>query len=146
MPGHRDREPLANRFLKKVYKTENCWFWLGSRFNNGHGKMTVAEVQQVATHVSWFLAHGEWPPADKLVLHTCDIRQCVRPDHLFLGTQGENTRDAVSKGCHGRIPGETCKWGHRYDRFVPHTNPSGRVIRRGICLACKRASWRRTRT
>lgn len=37
-------------------------------------------------------------PAGLYVLHRCDNRLCVRPDHLFLGTQGDNIRDMFDKG------------------------------------------------
>src|SRR5947199_536257 len=32
------------------------------------------------------------------VLHRCDIRQCVRPGHLFLGTHADNMNDMAQKG------------------------------------------------
>lgn len=32
------------------------------------------------------------------MLHKCDVRRCVRPDHLFEGTRADNNKDTSSKG------------------------------------------------
>jgi hypothetical protein len=47
--------------------------------------------------VSYGFAYGPIPPG-KQVLHRCDVRACVRPDHLFLGTQKDNMADMIDKG------------------------------------------------
>lgn len=49
-----------------------------------------------ASHIAWISQHGE-VPAGMYVLHRCDNPECSRPDHLFLGTQGDNMRDRASK-------------------------------------------------
>jgi len=57
--------------------------------------------------LAWELAHGAIPDGLN-VLHRCDVRDCLRVDHLFLGTHADNVRDCVSKGRHGigeRHPG-----------------------------------------
>jgi hypothetical protein len=36
------------------------------------------------------------------VLHTCDNRICVRPDHLYIGTRLDNARDMVTRNIHRR--------------------------------------------
>lgn len=52
-----------------------------------------------AHRVAWVLANGDLP-SDKMVLHKCDVPRCINPDHLFLGTAMDNSRDMVSKGRH----------------------------------------------
>lgn len=47
------------------------------------------------------LHRGPIPPT-MWVLHRCDTRPCVNPEHLFLGTRQDNIRDCVSKGRHVR--------------------------------------------
>jgi hypothetical protein len=83
------------RFWAKVEKTPDCWLWTAVRFSNGYGAFRL-DRKQCRAHV---VAH-EWlvgPTNGLLVCHACDVKHCVRPDHLFLGTQEDNIRDAVSK-------------------------------------------------
>ena len=51
-----------------------------------------------STHrYAWTQANGPIPPG-MWVLHRCDVRRCVNPEHLFLGTAQDNSRDMVAKG------------------------------------------------
>lgn len=84
------------RFWPHVAKGPRCWTW--TRFCNpaGYGKL-VYPGGTLAHRFSWILANGEIP--DGLdVLHKCDNPPCVRPDHLFLGTDADNAADKVAKG------------------------------------------------
>jgi hypothetical protein len=76
-----------------------CWVWHGAQTGkSSRGVMGVNGRNKAATHVAWFLAHGEWPKyPHRSVLHTCDNPTCVRPSHLFIGTILDNRRDAIEK-------------------------------------------------
>jgi hypothetical protein len=89
--------PLGERFWDKAHKTEGCWNWISSKHRNGYGYICVVRRSRLAHRVAWELTNGPIP-AGLLVLHRCDNRRCVRPDHLFLGTQADNLRDMDAKG------------------------------------------------
>ena len=92
---------LSERFWPKVKKTNRCWKWTGAGTPT-HGRIFThfEDGRSVATYahrVSWVLHFGPIP-AGMQVLHSCDNGFCVRPDHLFLGTQIDNIADMDSKG------------------------------------------------
>lgn len=83
------------RFFIKVLKTHSCWFWTGAVQANGYGRFKFQDKIHLAHRVSWFLAKGEWPK--NLLLHKCDVRHCVNPEHLFEGDYADNRCDCVQK-------------------------------------------------
>lgn len=100
--------PLSVRFWSKVEKTAGCWLWTGCKTGAGYGQIRVGSGKGKAIYahrVSWEFANGPLPD-DIDVLHSCDNPPCVRPDHLFKGTQTDNTNDCVKKGRFNRPWGE----------------------------------------
>lgn len=94
MPEH-DRD-LASRLLAKVLQTERCWEWQGQKHPKGYGTLLKAGKKLLTHRASWIIHYGAIPN-ELRVLHRCDNPPCVRPDHLFLGTNGDNWRDACTK-------------------------------------------------
>lgn len=92
------QEEYARRFWRKVDSSgDGCWEWLAYRRSNGYGQVMVAPGKYYGAHiVSYALSVGPIPPGH-VVCHKCDHPPCVRPEHLFLGTQSENTLDMFSK-------------------------------------------------
>lgn len=96
----------VDAFWRKVDTAGNCWEWTGHRDRLGYGKLTVDGKGMLAHRVSFRLAYGLLPD-DLCVCHHCDNPSCVRPDHLFLGTRGDNNRDRAAKGRTGANVGLT---------------------------------------
>jgi hypothetical protein len=74
-----------------------CFIWLSDVYGTGYGRIYIKR-RAVRTHrMMWELVHGPIPTG-MFVCHKCDVRCCINPDHLFLGTCLDNTRDKERKG------------------------------------------------
>ena len=82
------------RFWDKVevLSSDECWEWQASIRNSGYGRMWLDGHNPSAHRISWTIHHGPIPP-NLNVLHKCNNKLCVNPDHLYLGTQGDNNMD-----------------------------------------------------
>jgi HNH endonuclease len=74
----------------------DCWEWTAGTQSKGYGSFSVDGKTYNAHRISFMLANGYMPRL--LVLHSCDNRRCVNPNHLSEGTQLENVRDMHQKG------------------------------------------------
>ena len=109
------------RFWSKVKKTDGCWNWTASTGTKGYGQFFTgtAKARKVvrAHRLSWEMTNGA-VPLGLCVLHRCDNRLCVRPSHLWLGTNQDNTDDMIAKG--RRRQGS---------RLIGEQNPSSKLTR-----------------
>ena len=109
------RKPtVPGRFWSKVDKTGplhpvlgRCWVWTGGKYQNGYGMFWYKGKNRGAHRIAWEINEGV-DPGELAVLHHCDNPSCVRPSHLFLGTDSDNTKDMYSKVRDGAPEGETC--------------------------------------
>jgi hypothetical protein len=84
------------RFMEKVDIGE-CWLWTASKYHHGYGCFHFRGRMWQAHRVAWILYESEIPDG-LYVLHRCNVKSCVRPSHLYLGSQDDNMKDAVRAG------------------------------------------------
>lgn len=87
------------KFLKRIIIDSNgCWLYQGAikKTGLGYGWVGLNGKQMGAHRASWIVKNG---PIEKdlCVCHKCDVPSCINPDHLFIGTQSENMKDAYKK-------------------------------------------------
>ena len=91
---------LADKILDQSIPEPNsgCWLWLGGSINSsGYPRIQRGRRNIEAHRCTWVAFRGAIPPGAH-VLHHCDTRLCVNPDHLFLGDNTANVADRVAKG------------------------------------------------
>lgn len=126
----------VERFWSKVDKTGDCWNWTAGTFHFGHGKFRLNGKMVKAHRLAYELLVGDFDKS-LCVLHKCDNPRCVNPEHLFLGTKGDNNSDMTAKGRHKEQLKTHCPSGHAYEGENLYVDPQ-RGHRQ--CRLCRRAA------
>jgi hypothetical protein len=84
--------------IKKDKK--GCWLWGGSKNTNGYGSISIGKrgfAKSYLVHRLSYILHKGKIPFGFYVCHTCDTRDCVNPEHLWVGTAKDNAKDCFVK-------------------------------------------------
>lgn len=85
----------------------NCWIWTGAIEGSGYGNFSYRGKNMKASRIMWIETFGPIPDGLQ-VLHKCDVRSCVRRDHLELGTPKKNMEQREERGRGNQQKGELC--------------------------------------
>lgn len=93
--------PAIDKFNESYLPEPNsgCWIWTLALNSHGYGLLQCGGFKGYAHRFSYLNFRGPIPDG-QFVCHRCDSRWCVNPDHLFVGSVGDNNRDCSAKGRH----------------------------------------------
>lgn len=91
------RPSVAMRLARRSARVGDCLVWTGAIRGDGYGSIRVNGKAKPASRAAYEEAHGPVPKG-MVVMRTCDNPPCINLDHLILGTQQANVRDALAKG------------------------------------------------
>lgn len=128
------------RFMSKIkfFEKDKCWEWIGNKGYNGYGRFKLKRKMYFAHRLSYLISKGPIPK-DLCVCHSCDVRHCINPDHLWIGTHADNMQDRDKKGRHnnGKKNNTHCPSGHEFsgDNVIIKKCSTGEFR---VCRECKR--------
>lgn len=109
MPVIHFTDKYRNRFFSHTtpgpvqpHMDSECLLWTAGKGKNGYGQFFAGSTVY-AHRYAYLLAHGQLDP-QRLILHKCDVKLCVNPNHLYQGTAFDNARDRVERGGFQNIP------------------------------------------
>jgi hypothetical protein len=112
-----------------------CWIWMQTLNRGGYGMVLKRGMGQRTAHRLSYATFVGPIPEGMYICHRCDVRCCVNPDHLFVGTHTDNVRDAVRKKRMYNQRLTHCPRGHEY-------TPENTLLRKGNnarrCHTCRK--------
>lgn len=138
--GGRQERPIEDRYIPEP--NSGCWLWIGKVAHNGYGIWGNERA-----HRKSYRLHKGPIPDGLFVCHTCDVRSCINPDHLWLGTHKENMQDIVNKGRHYSHPKrKVCHKGHALTPDnIKTRNDASRNKSERLCRICYRESRKKAK-
>jgi hypothetical protein len=96
-PGHQRPRTLEARLSNfSVDEDTGCWLWNGTIAASGYGYLRIRGKNYLVHRTSYAHYNGIEIPNGLMVCHTCNVRRCMNPDHLYLGTHNDNMRDKAN--------------------------------------------------
>lgn len=128
------REIILALKAKTKPSDRGCWEWQGTIHRVGYGTVPAVFGGGRYAHRAMFAAAVAPIPRGMYVLHTCDNRKCINPEHLFVGTHLDNIRDMDAKGRHrgGSLPNESnpsCKFSDEVISTIRRDRMNGSSLR-----------------
>jgi hypothetical protein len=137
------RQWLARVMRKIVVDANGCWRWQGFKGHTGYAQ-TGYRGAAMNGHRAMYIVHfGVKLATEQYVLHRCDVRDCINPDHLWLGTAKDNNNDCALKGRHYEGSKTHCHRGHEFTPENTKLYPNGRGSMSRKCLTCDRERFKR---
>ena len=132
------KEPPFARLMRSFDrdKETGCWIWSGAKYKNGYGWIKAFGKPVSAHRLSYELHSGPIPDGME-ILHSCDNKSCVNPDHLRVGTHAENMREAADRGL---MPSGRAH--HMFGRKNPRPMQANRVLVLGVEFESQKAAER----
>lgn len=121
MSSFQGQRGLSNeeRFESKFSKSEGCWEWLGWLDEDGYGVFWDS-IEKKSVRAHRYSYEREFGPLKKnFACHSCDNPKCVRPSHLFAGTNSDNMEDKAAKS---RTGGFAALKGERHTQAILSEN------------------------
>lgn len=138
-----DRQYILRTKANCVVDANGCWLWQGFIHESGYGARNYRGRNIRVHRMMYMLCVGPIPKGLD-VCHTCDVRHCVNPAHLWVGTRKDNMADCVEKGRHDSMKRTHCKHGHELTPENTYYSPSYEYRPRPA-RKCKRCSMIRQR-
>ena len=114
------RQPTMERYVRAFWRkvarcdhgeqcAQCCWLWQAYISPSGYGSFQFKQKPIPAYRFAYMMTHGDIFPG-LCICHRCDVRACVNPQHLWVGTVWDNTHDAIEKQRMPRKRGDQCPW------------------------------------
>lgn len=132
------KEPPFIRLLNsyEVDDSTMCWVWTGAKYKNGYGWIKSFNKNVSAHRLSHELHNGPIPDGME-VLHSCDNKACINPDHLRVGTHAENMMEAAKRGRMRAGPSH-----HMFGKKNPRPMQANRVMVLGVVFDSQKEAER----